>query len=170
MEFIDPLSEKASLSVTHDVAEKNMQPRDPVPKKSSTPTAPAVSDKEGIVSLDPLHGKANEKTSTRTAPAVSDKAGMNPPHSLPERASTPTAPAISKGKGVVLLDPLLEKPSEYLEGKESVLSPGDAGICNLLAGYFKYYAEEFNHATEVGRAEGGGAGGYVLGFSFFFFF
>lgn len=119
MESIDPLPEKASLSAAHDLTEKGMK------------------------ALDPLPEKANGKASTRTAPSVSDKEGVNSPHPLPEKASIPTAPVASEGKGVVSLDPLQDKASEGLEGKETVMSPLEAGICDLLAGYFKYYATEF---------------------------
>lgn len=35
------------------------------------------------------------------------------------------------------------------EGKR-VLSPRDAGVCDLLGGYFKYFAKDFGHISQVG--------------------
>lgn len=150
MESIGSRPENASLSAMHDLTERGLDALEPVPEKASPPTAPAPSSTDGMGSVDPLQEKANETCSTRTGPSVSGKEGVNSPHPLLDKASTPTLTVASEDKGVVSVDPLQEKAFEGLEGKEVVISPWDAGICHLLAGYFKYYAEEFNHSTEVG--------------------
>lgn len=38
------------------------------------------------------------------------------------------------------------------EGREEkcVLSPQDAGVCDLLGGYFRYFAKDFGHISQVG--------------------
>ena len=101
---------------------------DPLPRVVSLSTAGVASNKEGVDSVDPLQGKVNESSSTPTVPD-NEGTGSN--------------------------DPLPEKADGDLEGKEETLLPGNWGICDLLAGYFRYYAMEFNHATEVcGRGVG----------------
>lgn len=43
-------------------------------------------------------------------------------------------------------------------GRETVLAPGDADVCDLLLGYFRYCAEDFCHAKQVGEQKKNGGG------------